>query len=529
MSQELFILLFNAAFFLNNIFYLRFIDRMFDIQSSRIKRVAFSALTGLCGTAMLLAFGSMSALGYGIMLLFYTVIVMLFYSRKSVAARMACVLSFNLHIMCTRAVVTSIASMITGESIYALSAHPESFWTLLILTALLCTVTSLMTMVLLPQKYISILVQNPTDLKLFIAIAVIGNFYMIVNGNIYIHEISYTDLPLHQILISLCWMAATYVGVFTLFAFRGAKEQRKQLEKDTIYKQVVESRSLAVLKVNCTQDKLMDATRYGKREAYIGMPYSLYSKQILKDIVYEEDYEATVEREHPDTLITEFENGKTELSYDGRIVLDGQVRWIRSLISLTQDPDSEDIIAIITVLDDIHELRTETRSLQEAAQRDSLLGLYNKKATKDYITEHLKESSQGALFMIDLDNFKSINDTFGHSFGDDVLKDVSGKIVRKFRSDDIIGRIGGDEFVVFLKNDLSHQGLEQKARQLCESIAYTYKKDGKAVAISCSIGIAVASSQERTFESLYHHADLAMYDCKKKHKNGYVFYKKHLM
>ena len=89
------------------------------------------------------------------------------------------------------------------------------------------------------------------------------------------------------------------------------------------------------------------------------------------------------------------------------------------------------------------------------AQRDSLTNLYNKMVTQDLIIntlENIKPNSKHALYLIDLDNFKNVNDSFGHAAGDIVLTQIADKLRQSFRETDIVGRIGGDEFLVMLKN-----------------------------------------------------------------------------
>ncbi len=160
------------------------------------------------------------------------------------------------------------------------------------------------------------------------------------------------------------------------------------------------------------------------------------------------------------------------------------------------------------------------------AEKDLLVDAYNKKATEKRIKEALKDESSGAFFIIDIDNFKNINDTKGHPFGDKVLIYLSQRISNTFREHDIIGRIGGDEFIVFMKNSTSIEIVEAKAKSLCRDInlPFSDKESGQSVSITISIGVALTQNDARQFSELYNNADIALYNSKSKGKNTYSIF-----
>ena len=128
----------------------------------------------------------------------------------------------------------------------------------------------------------------------------------------------------------------------------------------------------------------------------------------------------------------------------------------------------------------------------------------------------LREKEGGYLLLLmDIDNFKQINDTFGHRFGDQVLKEVSHTLQKKFRRDDILGRLGGDEFVVLLTNAAEYEVMEPVFSDLCKKLKKTYMKDGKSVTISASFGIVEAPKYGKTFHDLYEKSDRMLYEVKK--------------
>lgn len=174
--------------------------------------------------------------------------------------------------------------------------------------------------------------------------------------------------------------------------------------------------------------------------------------------------------------------------------------------------------------------RTENITAQKSRQdemvrqlkKDSMTGLLNKGAVRAAVEEFLKLEPDGehAFFLIDVDNFKVINDTFGHLFGDSVLVNVAEKIAGLFRGSDIVGRIGGDEFVAFMKHATKIQA-RAKAQSICDAVNQEYNGMEEQVEISCSVGVAFCQAGEGDYNRLFSQADMAMYQAKKEGKNRY--------
>ncbi len=525
MNIQTLIIIFNATFLLTNLFYLELIERIFDMKSSRLKKFLFGILASIVGSIMLVLFGSMSALGYFIMLVVYLITVFCFYRDQSIITRLASVLSFNLHIMAVRAIISSVLSLLTGKSIFEQSKNSESFWTVLIATSAFCVIITAVMIYLMPKKYLRVIAQKTEHLISYVALLSIANVYLIANGNVYIHNITYEFLQLHQIIAAITWLCISYVGIFMLVGFDILREHREQLEKDNLFKQVMQKRYMILIEMNCTKDKYKRIIRDGVDEQLPDEPYSTYYKKVLKRIVFHEDYNQAVLNESCEKISEDFLSGTDMVTNVLRFLMDdGKVKWVRCNITSKKDEETGDIIAVIAYIDDIHEAKEKELKLKHKAQIDSLVGAYNKKATESHIKQHLYKNKCGVLFMIDLDNFKSINDNFGHIYGDEVLKDVFSKIVKQFRGDDILGRVGGDEFVAFSLNSLSVEQAERKAAELCKQIKHEYTLDNMSVEISSSIGIALAPQHGLEFEELYDKADKAMYECKNNTKNGFVIY-----
>lgn len=178
----------------------------------------------------------------------------------------------------------------------------------------------------------------------------------------------------------------------------------------------------------------------------------------------------------------------------------------------------------IGVLTDVDKQRKMVEELRHRAEHDALTGLFNRAETERRISAYLADKPRElcALFMIDADNFKQINDSQGHIFGDAVLTEIAAGMREITRVSDIIGRVGGDEFAIFLKNIPSREMAEEKACKLVNMFRGLFRHEKVNMTISCSIGVALYPQNGEDFQSLYHSADLALYEAKRKSKNCYV-------
>lgn len=168
----------------------------------------------------------------------------------------------------------------------------------------------------------------------------------------------------------------------------------------------------------------------------------------------------------------------------------------------------------------------EQKDLESLIRIDALAGCLRKDAfemmTKDYMAEN--PNSQDVLFVIDLDNFKAVNDNLGHQFGDMVIKGVGTKLMQLFHDCDFVGRIGGDEFMVFMKDIADVSVAEKKAKEILSALDATYTGASSSYRITASVGMAYHPLDGMTFQELYEHGDMALYEAKHNGKNGAVIY-----
>lgn len=168
----------------------------------------------------------------------------------------------------------------------------------------------------------------------------------------------------------------------------------------------------------------------------------------------------------------------------------------------------------------------KTKEIRIMSETDALTGLYNRRAAEDHITRQMQEDGRNPdcvrpLISIDLDKFKQVNDTYGHLEGDALLIAVADTIKTSVRNSDIVGRIGGDEFIVYLGNVTDKKDAEAVADKLCTAIRSLSTLKPEWSEISASIGISFADRAEIEMEELYIAADKAMYSSKGNGRNQY--------
>ena len=163
----------------------------------------------------------------------------------------------------------------------------------------------------------------------------------------------------------------------------------------------------------------------------------------------------------------------------------------------------------------------ENKYLIQLSQIDPLTSVYNKETTQAFIEQKLKNKESAVFLILDVDAFKAVNDNYGHAVGDKVLAQLGKLFKNHFRQSDIVGRIGGDEFIILIQDE---NIAESRIRSLLEKVNELKIEELQGFTLSISIGIAFAPSHGTTFIELYRHADHALYQSKRSGKNNYKIY-----
>ena len=202
------------------------------------------------------------------------------------------------------------------------------------------------------------------------------------------------------------------------------------------------------------------------------------------------------------------ERGKS-LDVEVRQVRNGKARWLRVIC----EPVGDDIAATFV---DITDRKAKERQMESIATSDPLTGVLNRRGFERDAAQRLTASDDdatGALLFIDLNEFKGINDKFGHEVGDQLLKIAAARLEKSLRSCDIIGRPGGDEFVALVP-DVDSEVADKLAKRLTEALEKPYKVGRQKLSCAASIGLALYPKNANTLTGLLREADQAMYRAK---------------
>ena len=308
------------------------------------------------------------------------------------------------------------------------------------------------------------------------------------------------------------------------------REAERRFAEEEQFRAAMLSKAITSYEVNVSQNRLIRG--FENEDTWFGVELTEDFEELMRRLadkaVHPEDREAFLRVQDCRRLLDAFENGVRECTAEyRRRESDGRYIWASCVIHLLKEAVTGELkgFAYVTDIDDQkkHEL-----SLQYSAERDLLTGLYNRHTAERLIRELLQAGEKDALhafLMIDLDDFKAVNDTLGHIFGDAVLSEIAKKIRGIFRKSDIVGRIGGDEFVVFLRDIPQIEHAVAKAEELCREFRAAYAGENGTYKISGSIGIAYFPSDGVTFDELYGKADLALYAAKHKGKDACAVYR----
>lgn len=290
--------------------------------------------------------------------------------------------------------------------------------------------------------------------------------------------------------------------------------ERKEIWQQERYRLISEINDLVVFDYS-PADGVMTLTKNQAGKASVEEVYTDYLKSM----------ESRTGHIHPDYLndIRSHLLVACEAPISGSLDIMGRYfcedyHWQRICYESVADEDGKvyRIVGYIEDVDEEHNIRTQ---LQERAQVDGTSGLKNKDTGHLNIEAALSEIPEGqvdAVMFVDIDNFKSINDTFGHMEGDAVLRRVADCMNNLFRQDDILARFGGDEFIVYMRNAQSEEALRKKATTLIESINEIVLGDGRRV--GCSIGATLTAGGE-VFADVFERIDAAVYLAKTAGKN----------
>lgn len=206
---------------------------------------------------------------------------------------------------------------------------------------------------------------------------------------------------------------------------------------------------------------------------------------------------------------------------------DGTLFWNDVHIAPVRGPDGK-VTHFVGILNDITEIKHYEKELERQAKFDPLTMLVNRNVLKDRIHQATAEAQRGGSTVVvgfmDLDNFKFINDSLGHSVGDKLLKSVADRLVQCIRGQDTVARYGGDEFAFVLLGHQTEKSITALMDRILKTVDRPFNIDGHKLFVSCSIGLSSYPKDGQDVDTLLKNADAAMYRAKERGRNNFQFY-----
>ena len=299
------------------------------------------------------------------------------------------------------------------------------------------------------------------------------------------------------------------------------EELERELAEERIRRKITEDNSdCALWEYEIATKKYVLSKKLGGKWNTTNMVIENYQEQMHKwGFVHPDDWSVF------DAFCEAMDRGDEHISYEVRQVSDESVFvWFRYVGIPVYDKDHKPYKIMGKTLDITGEKKNQ-ELLEQKAERDSLTDLYNKAKMRKLVEKHIRQAddTEGAFLIIDIDDFKTINDTCGHLYGDEVLIKIANTILISAGMEDYAGRIGGDEFCVFCRGKNVGQHAVETAERISR-MADQIQLSGRRVTLS--MGISRYPEDASSYEELYQKADQALYRVKRSGKNAFSVYDK---
>ena len=351
---------------------------------------------------------------------------------------------------------------------------------------------------------------------------------MFIIADLYVQDYSYPNMFLQHFIYCLMLLVSFYyILIYTFKINRAAKiwETNKKLNKALGNQMELQSAlmrdAIITTQANLTQNSIISGIEY----------YPVFMKsdnhshdawfEYMRTLINPDDYNIFQKSLDRQNMINNFNLGIEPKPFEyRRLGKDNNYHWSRLVVRMFKDVETDDI-HVFGYAFDVDKEVNDRQALIRGAQIDIFTGLYNKSTTQTIITEEIRKGA-GILLLLDIDNFKSINDMYGHDAGDRILKCFSGLLTDTFRQCDVVGRVGGDEFMIYIKDTTDISVGEDRARAILEQLKAGIDYNKKRLFITASIGIVGIDEKIDSFSVAYKRADSALYRVKHNGKNGYA-------
>lgn len=321
-------------------------------------------------------------------------------------------------------------------------------------------------------------------------------------------------------------------AIGTVMDVTSLKEAEDSFARKEKHRQVMLSKAVDTFVFNITKGRYL----YGfcpteqQHDHKLDTIYTSKLERFINNTVHPDFHLTVLDALSEEYLKNIFASGETRAECEFRALDDSDgEHWLKIATNLVVDPETRDLMGY-SLVEDITQSKKEQLALKHDAERDALTDLYNRNATNMLIERQLEARRDGgenrldAFFMIDLDRFKYVNDTYGHAAGDEVLRGMGAGLGAIFRADDIVGRMGGDEFVVFIANARSAAVIRDRGQAICQALKNITFAADPSYRVSGSVGILIIDSGVPELKELYEKADLALYAAKHEGKDCFKIF-----
>ncbi len=509
--------------FLQNIIFFDIVSKALEGKPNKKMAIILGIINTIIALIFVYILCPSMPIAYLLKTMLYCTQISICYKAKLIP-KIAIALTIVLNTLCIDTMTMSMFSLNLQVPTLTILNNSQLFLWSRIIISFICVMISAILIKSVPDDSWQLSRDNVHKNLIFIALQAAAIISLLSNSLIYKTNYYIPQENLQQFIQGASWLVVEYIGVFMLIGFELMEEHKKVLAEEAFikgfYKNILIDKSELTLEVNCATGEIIDWRV--KQDINVNAIGSLYSDVILDIIhnqIHPDDREHILFVSDINYMLKQFDKGITKYSFEYRLterdVL--EYNWFRVDVRMTNNLELHLITSVLV----IENIQAE-KDLLFNAERDALSGLYNKITTQKLIQMHLHEP--GILFMIDMDNFKTLNDTLGHDIGDIAIKDISTELTSIFKDTDIVGRIGGDEFMAFAKNTDEKLNLSDIIDELAYRLNKTYSDDTNTVTISASIGIVHTRQNITDFNDLYILADKAMYTSKAHGKNKATIY-----
>ena len=286
---------------------------------------------------------------------------------------------------------------------------------------------------------------------------------------------------------------------------------RQHLENEKTLK-VLTEKSFYDISVNLTKNRIVNMNMRDDINEFTSDCYSDYIKTMVIRVVKDEYQDQVIKVLKRENIIERYYQGIVTGSAQYERIIGSHYRWMEITYHILDIQENGEIYCYIYIIDIDKQKRREI-SLLNRAQRDGLTGFYNRATAIKRIETALNNHHAGALLMLDMDNFKQINDRYGHLAGDEIIVKTAQRLKKLFAQDDIMCRIGGDELMIFCL-DIDETALIMKLEKVSTAMKEPYQVNDQHIYAPLSIGFVMVSSSLAKFDELYQKADIALYQAK---------------